>query len=150
MFAETEELKKINGWFERYVPMRGKAETVGGEVVRAMCRIGYRWFNDGDQIGVGYGNETCNAAARFLMEKCPRSVGDAVCDIWGCENEEKYDDGLNRLEERIVEYIEGSPELFDMENHEDMWSYEEWEDTHYEDEDEEEYEEDWEEDEEEC
>ena len=28
-----------------------------------MSRIGYRFYNDGDQLGIGYGKETCNPAA---------------------------------------------------------------------------------------
>jgi len=147
MFDETVAMKKINEMFEQYVPMSGKADTVGGEIVRAICRIGYRWFNDGDQVGVGYGNETCNAAARYLMNKCPDEIADAVWGIWGCYSEKVYDAGLNVLEELIVDYLEKNPDLFNEKNDEDMWDCREWEDTHYEDEDdEEEY---WEEEEEE-
>ena len=138
MFDNTVAMEKINKMFEDHVPMSGKAETVGGEIVRAICRIGYRWFNDGDQVGVGYGNETCNAAARYLMKKCPDEIGDAVCGIWGCYSEKVYDAGLNVLEELIVDYLEKNPDVFEEKNEEDMWDYREWEDTHYEDEDDEE------------
>ena len=63
----TEEQKKE--WAameERLMPASGKAETVAGEIIRAVDRIWYRWNNDGDKINVGYGKETCNGTARYL------------------------------------------------------------------------------------
>ena len=62
--AELEEL------FDQLVPEIGSAETVAGEIVRAICQIGYRCYNDGDHLGVGYGRETCNPAGRYLAKKC--------------------------------------------------------------------------------
>lgn len=47
--------QKINALFAELVPASGKADTVAGEIVRAVSRIGYRNYNDGDHIGVGYG-----------------------------------------------------------------------------------------------
>lgn len=49
--------QKINALFSELVPASGKADTVAGEIVRAVSRIGYRNYNDGDHIGVGYGKE---------------------------------------------------------------------------------------------
>ena len=40
--------KILEDWFEEYVPSMGKADTVGGEIVRAFSRIEYRSYNDGD------------------------------------------------------------------------------------------------------
>ena len=48
------------------VPDTGKAESLAGERIRAISRIGYRYYNDGDQLGIDYGKETCNPAGRFL------------------------------------------------------------------------------------
>ena len=66
--------KRLNQLFDELVPARGAAKTVAGEIVRAISRIGYRNYNDGDHIGVGYGNETCNPAARYLSAKCGEAV----------------------------------------------------------------------------
>lgn len=60
---------KIDALFEELVPASGKADTVAGEIIRAVCRIGYRWFNDGDMVGVGYWKETCNPARDTLRRK---------------------------------------------------------------------------------
>ena len=79
----TKNHERINQLFEKLVPASGKAENLAGELVRAMARIGYRWYNDGDQVGIGYGRETCNPAARFLIHKGNKEVSDLAASIWG-------------------------------------------------------------------
>lgn len=114
---------KINELFEELTPDLGKADTVAGEIVRAICRIGYRNKNDGDHIGVGYGNETCNPAARYLMKFGDERIDNAICKIWGVYADEIYDKGLQELEEAVLEYLEEHPELKTTVNNEDMWDY---------------------------
>lgn len=115
--------KRINTLFEELVPHSGKAATVAGEIIRAISRIGYRNYNDGDHIGVGYGKETCNPAARYLMEKAGEEIADAIADLWGIEQDSLYDTKLAALEEKVLEYIEQHPELKAAANDEDMWNY---------------------------
>lgn len=133
----TEE--KINALFEELVPSSGKAETVAGEIIRAVSRIGYRNFNDGDHIGVGYGRETCNPAARYLAQKVGGRVERAISDMWGVCDDSRYDEMVATLEEEVLAYIEQHPELKEAANDEDMWDYrDEDEDTDdYEDEEDE-------------
>ena len=54
----TKNEERINKLFEELVPVSGKAESLAGELIRAMSRIAYRFYNDGDQVGMGYGKET--------------------------------------------------------------------------------------------
>lgn len=69
--AETK-LKEIgNDWsfehlFDTLVPDSGKCDTLAGEIVRAINKIEYRWFNDGDRFNEDYGIETCGQSALFL------------------------------------------------------------------------------------
>lgn len=115
--------EKINELFEELVPDSGKAATVAGEIIRAISRIGYRNSNDGDHVGVGYGKETCNPAARYLMKKAGEEVADAIADLWGLEPDDLYDERLAEVEEKVLRYIEQHPELKATPNSEDMWSY---------------------------
>lgn len=115
--------EKINSLFDELVPASGKADTVAGEIIRAISRIGYRNYNDGDHVGVGYGKETCNPAARYLMKKAGEEVADAIADLWGLEPDDLYDERLSDLEEKVLFYIEQHPELKTMPNSEDMWDY---------------------------
>lgn len=123
--------------FDGLVPMSGKADSLAGELVRAASRIGYRFFNDGDQLGIGYGRETCNPAGRFIIANTPREVGDTVAILWGQADEDFYETHLDAMIGAIVDYIEANPQLRN-EPTQDMWSYRnEYEDVDEDDEDEE-------------
>jgi len=113
---------RLNALFEELVPVSGKAESLAGEIVRATCRIGHRFFNDGDMLGVGYGKETCNPAGRFLMEKLPREIGDLVVGLWGMPSEAGYEAVLDILCEKVAEYIDAHPEMRGAPT-DDMWDY---------------------------
>ena len=107
----TKNDERINKLFEELVPASGKAESLAGELVRAMARIGYRNYNDGDHVGVGYGKETCNPAARFLIKKGNKEIGDLAAAIWGIENDTAYDKLVDLLAGAVADYVEGTPEL---------------------------------------
>lgn len=143
----TEE--RISTLFDELVPASGKADTVAGEIIRAISRIGYRNYNDGDHLGVGYGKETCNPAGRFLAVKCGAEIADLVYDAWGDYCDTTYDEKIARLEEAVVAYIDDHPELREKDNAEDMWEYrdpdEDTDDDDYDDDDEEYYDDDEEE-----
>lgn len=114
-------VEKLNALFEELVPDMGAAETKAGELVRAVSRIGYRFFNDGDHIGVGYGNETCNSAARFIMEVYSgEEFAKTIAGMWGLLSESFYEKGLNLLVEQVVKYIEDHPGLKEQENEVDF------------------------------
>lgn len=117
-------MDKIDELFDRLVPDSGKADTVAGEIVRAVSRIGFRWNNDGDQIGVGYGRETCNPAARYLIAKADDKVADIIYDMWGGNmTDSEYDECLQELCAAVLNYLDRSPELEAIPNAEDMFNY---------------------------
>lgn len=141
----TKNDERINKLFEELVPASGKAENLAGELTRAMARIGYRCFNDGDHIGVGYGKETCNPAARFLRTKGNKEIRELVDAIWGIENDRAYDAILDQLTGAVADYIEGTPALREMPT-EDMWDFQDAEEDVDDSWDEEEEDDCWEED----
>lgn len=148
--------ERINALFEELVPMRGPAATVAGEIIRATCRIGYRWVNDGDQLGIGYGKETCNPAARYLgkttSDEIARQLWNLMYDpIYDDSYDGAYDKALTRIQEEILAYLDAHPELEEQENNEDFWDYRDKDedvDDEWDEEDELEEEEVWEEEEE--
>ena len=116
--------KRLDDLFDQLVPPSGKADTVAGEIVRAAMRIGYRKFNDGDHIGVSYGKETCNPAARYLMERAGEDVEDIIeGSLWGETDDKRYDAALAEMNCAVIEYLDGHPELMSTPNDEDMWDY---------------------------
>ena len=145
----TKNDERLNALFEELVPMEGKAESLAGELARATSRIGYRFYNDGDHLGIGYGKETCNPAGRFLIKKAPKEIGDLVAALWGMFSEDGYEAVLDILVGKVADYIEANPDLRKQPT-EDMFDYydrnedvdDSWEDEEddYEEEDEDE---DW-------
>ncbi|MCI8351954.1 MAG: hypothetical protein HFJ86_12470 [Oscillospiraceae bacterium] len=134
--------------FEELVPASGKAGTVAGEIIRAVSRIAYRNYNDGDHIVIGYRNETCNPAARYLGEVAGDRVKQAIVDMWGVGDDSRYDKAVEVLEEAVLEYLEQHPELKTTANSKDMGDYRnDLEDRDFPEDDEDDYyedEEDWE------
>ena len=118
----TENDKKLETLFSELVPRIGKADSLAGEILRAAGRIGYRWSNDGDQIGIGYGKETCNAAARFLLIYGNKDIQVLVTALWGLSDYRKYSTVLDQLIGKIVDYVNDRPELRTMPT-EDMFAY---------------------------
>ena len=114
----TEEQKKEWAAMEdRLMPGMGKAETVAGEIIRAVDRIWYRWWNDGDKINVGYGKETCNGTARYL-EKIRGT--DFPVEIWGGRlNDDEYTKFTDGLVDEMYAFIKAHPELETTPNSED-------------------------------
>lgn len=119
----TRNEERINALFEELVPMSGAADTVAGEIIRATARIGYRWVNDGDQLGIGYGKETCNPAARYLAAKGDDAMARILSDMWGLYAEHLYEEKLDTLLGAVLDFIDQHPELKTMKNEEDMWDY---------------------------
>lgn len=102
---------KLTALFDELVPPSGASSSIAGELVRAISKIGYRLYNDGDLIGIGYGNETCNAPARFLIANLPKKGVEIVSCMWGNHDEPAYEKLLEELEQFIVDYIEEVPAL---------------------------------------
>ena len=118
----TKNEKRVDDLFDKLVPDSGKAESLAGELVRAMCRIGYRYNNDGDKVGIRYGKETCNPAARFLMAKGNKRVSSLATAIWGIYDESAYEDLLDILAGAVADYVEKNPDLCTTPT-EDMWDF---------------------------
>lgn len=123
--------ERIVELFEELVPASGKADSVAGELARAANRIGYRYLNDGDMIGVDYGNETCNAAARYIKVHSSAEIGKMIDGLWGFAGlDSTYSMMVDQMCQAVADYIDGNPQLRD-EPTENMWSHSRPEDTDY-------------------
>lgn len=138
--------------FDELVPTFGKCDSLAGELVRAVNRVGYRFFNDGDMLNYGYGKETCNPAGRFLVKYGDAQIAELVSALWKMSgtSEKAYEIVLELLLGAVADYVEKTPSLRDTETV-DMFScrdkdedvddsWEEDEDYWEDEEDEEEYE----------
>ena len=91
---------------DKYVPSIGKADTKGGELVRAVDRIIYRFYNDGDIAGVGYGKETVNPAVRFLAAQNDENLQDFAKELFEVKTNYRYGCILKELKEFITDYVQ--------------------------------------------
>lgn len=110
--------EKFDEIFKKIVPESGMANTVIGEIFRAVGRLGYRNFNDGDYFYQGYGCETCGSSATFLLDF--PEYQEIICGMeWAAGS--AYEDGLDKLyEQAICDYEAGK---YDEENHTDSRTF---------------------------
>ena len=130
-------------FYNELVPGQGDAETVEGEMLRAINRIVYRYYNDGDEYHTGYGTETAGPAHSFLVNANHplRSLVSALFKK-GTNYEQTIKDVLDaildHIESRQGKYTKNTVGgMFDYEpEFEDEESYEDdWDDDDYYDED---------------
>lgn len=99
--------------FDKLVPDNGASESLGGELIRAVNRLDYRNWNDGDRFFDGYGLETCGSPAAFICDNVEEfgknSYNDIDMIIRNCaENnleDEDYDNFIEELKTRIVKLV---------------------------------------------
>lgn len=115
----------IEDLFDKLVPAAGKAETVAGEIIRAICKITYRWFNDGDYAGYGYGMETAGSACTYLtgFDEIEPHIYTLLNIV---DDEESYEKALLALSNVVINYLESHKELFSEKNEEDFQECFEW------------------------
>lgn len=109
--------------FEQLVPASGKADTVAGEAVRAMMRLLYRDYNDGDRFFEGYGIETCADAVAYLTDIYEDLYSDFEDIAMRNLEEERYTNALKKISDKLLNILYANPELFTKANTED---YQEW------------------------
>lgn len=129
----------IEQLFDEFVPQEGAAATIGGEVIRAICRLNYRWNNDGDVIGIGYGIETVSPAWCFIKAVMSyfndgydftkayiedELYEEYVVDLWsrfyptsssishGSQEGKAYDKLIQDLNKEVMDFLRKNPNLF--------------------------------------
>lgn len=109
-------LRKFDEYFDNLrdtlVPDMGKADTVAGEIIRAMDRLVYRFLNDGDCVGIDYGNETCNGSYRYLCHM----LQDKMPNLTYVSDDGKYMELLLEMMCVIMNYFHASPVIMTLRN----------------------------------
>lgn len=114
-------IDKLDIWFKKLVSSSGKCKTKEGEMVRAMMKICYRYFNDGDFFWRGYGIETAGPAAYFLMKYGTPEISSIIKEADGVGNsgasqygaKDKYLILLDKASKALCEYIESKKEKYE-------------------------------------
>ena len=118
--------------YDKLVPGQGKAETLEGEMLRAINRIVYRYYNDGDKYNEGYGTETAGPAHSFLVNAVHplRAKMDSIMDGEKLSDNE-YESMLKEALGLILDYIEGKEGEYTKNTQGEIFDYE----SEYEDDD---------------
>lgn len=97
--------KRLEELFDLHVPSMGSSETHGGECIRAVTRVAYRYFNDGDYYFEGYGCETCGDVTTFLKNYTNSEIKDLIKKD-GFTYGDSYEEFLNKLALAVIAYAE--------------------------------------------
>ena len=110
--------------FDDVVPSSGMADTVAGEIVRAMMRVIYRSYNDGDVYYDGYGLETAAPSMAYITSFDIPGVNDLVTSIAHERLEDdEYNDKLEQITDLVNKYLLNNVELFITKNTTDSRDY---------------------------
>ena len=118
--------KKVDVLHEELVPFYGKADSVAGEIIRCICILGHRYYNDGERLGRDYGFESCNAPAFYLLTTIGKPIKENMDALVYAEEDSEYDDALEDLTKHVYEYVVSHPELKDEKNSIDGIEYKPW------------------------
>jgi hypothetical protein len=143
---------KLQAYFDKLVPTSGNSQFLEGEMIRAINRIIFRNFNDGDYFYQGYGAETVGPAMSFLVNhrEIPIEVRRQIIDV---EREaigsldKGYEDYIYQIAAIILNYIDSKNGEFTPSTA-DMWDYDSEYEAYEEEDEEDDYYKDEEEDEE--
>lgn len=125
LYNKFKTLKSYDDVFELLVPGSGKADTVAGELWRAIARLEYRFFNDGDKFYEGYGRETCGSSAVYLFEEFDDLFYDYLVDMVGAGDSD-YERCIEQMKDEAFNYLKSSPEFFGTPNEHDSRSSKEY------------------------
>lgn len=111
--------KEYEALWERLVPAQGPAATKAGEALRAMSKLYYRWYNDGDKIersmnewdthqsaarAFNYLHQFRDAASGFSTQNLMENLLDAY-------TEEQYEEALEEMADVIIEWAANAPDV---------------------------------------
>jgi len=118
--------------YDELVAGSGKSDTVEGEMLRAINRIVYRYYNDGDEYHTGYGTETAGPAHSYLVN-ANHPLRSLVSTLF--KNGTNYEQTIKDVLDAILDHIESRRGKYTP-NSEDMYDYEpEFEDEEEDDDD---------------
>jgi hypothetical protein len=110
--------------FNKLVAGQGKSETVEGEMLRAINRIAYRYYNDGDKYFQGYGTETAGPAHSFLVN-ANHPLKSAMNRIFNEPiSDSEYEQMIKDALDMILDYIESRQGKYTPNNVGDIFDYE--------------------------
>lgn len=95
---------KFDGLINKYMPMRGEGETKASQIVTAVNKLVYKWYNDGDVFDNSYALEgwanDLSDYANWLWEHT--EANEILEGVFKCYNNDNYEDLLKELADKLL------------------------------------------------
>lgn len=97
---------------DKYMPLTGEGETVASQIVTAVNKLIYKWYNDGDVFDNTYAMEGwCNdlsSYANWLYAHTDDETNEILDGIERCMDDGDYEDLLYELAKHLLneDYLE--------------------------------------------
>lgn len=136
----------INSINEKYLPDNGEGDTLATQMVTAINKLIYKWYNDGDVFDNNYGMEgwanDLSSYANWLYKYIPFTRM-ALDQIYDCFNSNEYEELLKELaniclDSEFVEQLAEKPKqgsVYDCDGPFSFKDYDDDEDDDYYDDD---------------
>ena len=102
---------KFDGVSDKYLPIRGEGETKATQIVTAVTKLVYKWYNDGDVFDntshlEGWANDL-SSYANWLYHRTTEAVQNILNKVYDCYNDGEYEDLLQELADELLneEYL---------------------------------------------
>ena len=114
-------MTNMNDIFNQYVPESGNADTVGGEILRAINYLLMVFDEEKERLGCSdFAEAYVNPAGRYLYRVVDDdNVKHLLDKCWGKDAFSKlvkYETRLNNLSAHVVKWVADHPELFNTKN----------------------------------
>ena len=94
---------KFEALEDKYLPVRGEGETIATQIVTAVNKLVYKWYNDGDVFDNTYHLEGwANDLSSYANWLWKYTDADEILDkIENCVSESDYEDLLQELTDKL-------------------------------------------------
>lgn len=114
---ENKKFNSVQEIFDLYVPSRGAAENLGGEIARAYMAIEYAAWNDGDLLCYDK-DKLCKTyikeTASWLQKLGDSDIYHEIAKLRRIKNYKEYSAELKELEQMILNYVNSNPDVFEI------------------------------------
>lgn len=98
---------KFDGVMEQYLPRRGEGETKATQIVTAVSKLVYKWYNDGDVFDntrylVGWANDL-SSYANWLDKCTDLKASGILTKITDCYSDSDYENLLKELADAMLD-----------------------------------------------
>ena len=104
---------RFNKLFSLYVPNRGPSNTNGGEMLRCISRLVYKFYNDGERVSRYYSGiqNILKGANTFLLNMSDK-YGFEYHDLEGILAYEKYSEILDGNLQKLFNFVTKNKQVF--------------------------------------